>query len=190
MKKKISFLIFFLVVFAVSGCALQQKLASLGFRSYKSIYLEHLQAHTQSKTLYRDFSTIAKATVTHFNKKLFEEYLKSLSKENLFVKKFRQYIDEFDKYDIYYLAFYTPDLNLNNLDKKNSFWIVYISECGNIQRPESIELIDKNDFRSSWLYSLKDERWSKQYIVKFKKNNCRKKEFVISSFLGSLVFKF
>lgn len=177
-------------VFLSSCSQIKQSLYRLGFRNYKTIYTEDLKAHTKSYTLYRDFSTAAKVKVTHFDQKLFKDYIRGIIRDNPNNKRYRPFLDEFKRYDIYYLAFYTPDMQINNLDSKNSFWNVYLSACGKIIRPDSIKFVEKSDWRASWLYSVGGDRWFREYVIKFDKDNCREKTFTISSFLGTISLQF
>ncbi len=190
--KRISFTILTLVVIiGITSCStIKNSLYRLGFKSYKTKYTEELKANTKSYTLYRDFSTAAKVKVTRFNKELFVDYIRGIINDNPNSKKYTPYIDEFKEYDIYYVAFYTPDLTINNLEENNSFWTVYISACGKILRPVSIKYIDKNDWRASWLYNVGGDRWYREYIVKFDKHSCKENTFVISSFLGTISLQF
>jgi hypothetical protein len=145
--------------------------------------------HTKSYTLYRDFSTIAKITVTRFDKRLFKEYVSSISSPRV-GDIYKNEIKAFDKYDIYYIAFYTPDMSLNNLEDKNTFWNVYLASCGSIITPESLRFVDKNEWKASWLYSVGKNRWWREYVVKFEKTRCKHPVLVVSSFLGSISLKF
>ena len=182
---------FLVLLVGLSSCSsLKESLYRLGFRSYKNVYMSDLKNNTKSYTLYRDFSTVAKVKVTHFNKELFKEYIKGILKGNPNTDKYKPYLEEFKKSDIYYVAFYTPDLTLNNLELPRSFWNVYVSGCGKIIRPSSIKFIDKDDWRSGWLYSVGGDRWFREYIVEFPKNSCANSTFVISSFLGTIALHF
>ncbi|WP_041323914.1 hypothetical protein [Hippea maritima] len=178
--------LFLALVFVLSSCSMLEK---VGFTTYKTEYTQLLKRRTKSYTLYRDFSTIAKIKVTHFNKKLFSYYINTTS-HSIKDKRFESYLDEFDSYDIYYVAFYTPDFDINNLSDKNSFWNTYLSACGEILRPVSIDSIDTNDWRSNWLISVDMERWAREYVVKFKRVNCRRKILAFSSFLGTAMLDF
>ncbi len=184
--------VFLVLVFGLVSCtAVKQSLYRLGFRSYKSLYTEDLAKNTKSYILYRDFSTVAQIKVTHFNKTLFEEYIKGIIKGDPRAQKYKPFLKQFNKYDIYYVAFYTPDMTINNLESNNSFWNVYLSSCGKIFRPESIKLIDKGDWRAGWLYSVGGDRWYREYIVKFNRDDgCQSKTFVVSSFLGTISLQF
>ena len=191
MKRFITLFLVIVVFAFLSSCSqIRQSLYRLGFRSYKTIYTEDLKAHTKSYTLYRDFSTVAKVKVTHFNRKLFYEYIRGIVNDDPESKKYKRYLDEFKGYDIYYVAMYTPDMTINNLEEKNSFWNVYLSACGRILRPEKIEFVDKSDWRAAWLFNVGGSRWYREYIVKFDKDNCTDKIFTISSFLGSIPLRF
>ncbi len=186
-----SFSAFLVLLVGLSSCSsIKQSLYRLGFRSYKSVYINDLKMNTKSYTLYRDFSTVAKVKVTHFNKELFKEYIRGILKGSPNTEKYRPFLEQFKKSDIYYVAFYTPDLTLNNLELPRSFWSVYLSGCGKIIRPSSIKLIDKDDWRSGWLYSVGGDRWFREYIVDFPKVSCIHSTFVISSFLGTIALHF
>jgi len=190
-KVKILYPIFFVLVLGLVSCSsIKQSLYRLGFKSYKNLYTEDLSKNTKSYILYRDFTTVAQVKVTHFNKSLFKEYIRGILKGDPKEKKYKPFLAQFGKNDIYYVAFYTPDMGINNLESKDSFWNVYLSGCGKIVRPDSIEFVDKNDWRASWLYSVGGDRWYKEYIVKFDKINCVKKNLVISSFLGTISLQF
>ncbi|WP_025270628.1 hypothetical protein [Hippea sp. KM1] len=180
------FLFVFLVV-VLSSCSL---LKGIGFRSYENDYTKLLKKKTRDFVLYRDFSTIARLKVTHFDKTLFTYYIKAIS-YNPSDERFLPYLNEFNQYDIYYVAFYTPDLDINNLADKDSFWNVYLSACGDVLRPVSISSIDSNDWRSNWLTSVNMERWAKEYVIKFKRVSCNRKVLAFSSFLGtaSVIFE-
>ncbi len=181
---------FFALAFLSSCSSVKESLYRLGFRSYENVYTKDLKAHTKSYTLYRDFTTVAKVKVTHFNRQLFYEFIKGIINDNPDSNKYKMYLDEFNKYDIYYIAMYTPDMTINNLEEKNSFWNVYLSACGKILRPESVDFIDKSDWRAGWLFNVGGSRWYREYIVKFPKDNCANKVLVISSFLGSIPLRF
>ncbi len=188
---KLFYPLFLVLVFGLVSCSsIKQSLYRLGFRSYKNLYTEDLSKNTKSYTLYRDFSTVAKVKVTHFNKTLFKEYIRGILKSDPSEEKYKPFLDQFNRNDIYYVAFYTPDMTINNLESKDSFWNIYLSGCGKIVRPESIKFVDKNDWRASWLYSVGGDRWYKEYIVKFPKVTCEYKTFVISSFLGTISLNF
>ena len=183
--------VFMVLLIGLSSCSsVKESLYRLGFRSYKNVYMNDLKENTKNYTLYRDFSTVAKVKVTHFNKKLFEEYIKGILKGNPNTVKYKPFFEQFKKNDIYYVAFYTPDLTLNNLELERSFWSVYLSGCGRIIRPKSIKFIDKDDWRSGWLYSVDGNRWFREYIVEFPKGSCAHNTFVISSFLGTIALRF
>ncbi|WP_022670922.1 hypothetical protein [Hippea alviniae] len=189
MKKIVVLLMGFLFLY---GCtSVNRSLERLGFTHYQDRYMQDLEKHTRSYTLYRDFSTIAKIAATRFDKKLMSEYIDVMS--HLKGKSPSRYSDiyrELENYDVYYVAFYTPDMDLNNLEDKNSFWLVYLSACGNILKPVSIDYIEKSDWRASWLYSIGNDRWYREYIVKFNKNNCKNPILVVSSYLGTISLKF
>lgn len=190
-RTKLFHLIFLVFIFGLVSCSsMKQSLYRLGFRSYKNLYTEDLSKNTKSYTLYRDFSTVAKVKVTHFNKTLFKEYIRGILNDDPNEEKYKPFLDQFNRNDIYYVAFYTPDMTINNLESKDSFWNIYLSNCGKIVRPKSIKFIDKDDWRSSWLYSVGGDRWYKEYIVKFPKSKCKEGNFVISSFLGTISLRF
>jgi len=74
-------------VFLSSCSQIKQSLYRLGFRNYKTIYTEDLKAHTKSYTLYRDFSTAAKVKVTHFDQKLFKDYIRGIIRDTHLICK-------------------------------------------------------------------------------------------------------
>ncbi len=187
MKRIVSFSI--LILFLTS-CSM---LHSLGFRNYENSFTENLKSHTKSFTLYRDFTTIASAKATHFNKKLMRQYIEYTRNINIAKnKKHEKELNEFNKYDIFWVAFYTDDDDINNLSDKDSFWNVYLVRDGKIVTPADIKEVDLNSFKKQWLYLVKSARWSREYIVKFKKAKNEKVEenLVISSYLGTIELRF
>ncbi len=179
------------IIFILTGCS---SLKNVGFRSYNNSFTKDLNRHTKSVTLYRDFTTVAIAQATHFNKSLMEKYIKYTQKIDVQKsKKYKKLLKEFDKYDIYWLAFYTPDDDINNLSSKNSFWNVYLSKGSNIINAAHIKEVGINGMTKQWLYFVKANRWARQYIIKFKKqDNIKSKKscLVLSSFLGTIEIKF
>ncbi len=186
MKKTVSVLV--LLIF-LSGCS---QLKNLGFKNYANNFTMNLKNNTAGMVLYRDFTTIAIAKATHFNKQLMEQYIKYTQNVNpAESKKYKDMIKEFDKYDIYWLAFYTPDDDINNLASTNSFWNVYLSKGSTTLNAAYIKEIGINDMTKQWLYLLKFNRWARQYVIKFKKTNLKgKPTLILSSFLGTIEIKF
>lgn len=189
MKKIVSFGILLLFL---TGCSM---LHNLGFRSYNNNFTENLKGHTRSFTLYRDFATIAMTKATHFNKNLMEQYIEytqniTLSKNK--DKKYTQALNDFDGYDIFWVAFYTDDDDINNLANKDSFWNIYLVRDGKTMAPASIKEVDLNSFKKQWLYLVKSHGWSREYIIKFKKpkKTIGRENLVISSYLGTINFNF
>ncbi len=189
MKRIVSFLLLALIV---TSCS---KLKQLGFRSYENPFTLNLKAHTVSKTLYRDFSTIAIAKATHFNKELMKEYIEYTQGIKINKTGDRRYLEtlkDCDKYDVFWLAFYTDDDDINNLSSMDSFWNVYIVRNGKILEPVSIKEVGLNDFKKQWLYLVKFHRWARQYVIKFKKPEKpeEKVTLVIASYLGEMDMTF
>ena len=189
MKKLLILIIGILFLY---GCtSVNRSLERLGFTHYQDKYTQDLKKHTKSYTLYRDFSTIAKVTATRFDKKLMDEYIDVMSHlKGKTPERYNEIYKELKNYDVYYVAFYTPDMDLNNLEDKNSFWIVYLSACGKILKPVSIDYVEKSDWRATWLYSIGDDRWYREYVIKFEKSDCKNPILVFSSYLGVVSMKF
>ncbi len=170
-------------------------LHSLGFRSYKNSFTENLAKHTKKTVLYRDFTTIAIVKVTHFNKNLMEQYIEYTQNAGSVEKKYKKYskvLKEYDKYDIFWVAFYTDDDDINNLADKNSFWNIYLVRNSHTFMPVSIKEVDLSSFKKQWLYLIKAHRWAREYIIKFKKSDvpAKQESLVIASYLGTMDFKF
>ncbi len=189
MKKVISLII---VLLFVSSCS---QLKQLGFRSYQNTFTRNLEAHTVSKTLYRDFTTIAIAKATHFNKQLMRQYIEytqgiNVNKTN--DKRYLQTLKDCDKYDVFWLAFYTDDDDINNLSSADSFWNIYLIRDGKVIEPASIKEVGLNDFKKQWLYLIKFNRWARQYVIKFKKADLKdgRVTLVIASYLGEIDMTF
>ncbi len=182
--------ILLMVVVFISSCA---QLKSVGFKSYQNEFTRDLDRNTKKVTLYRDFTTVAIAQATHFNKKLMEKYIKYTQRVDAKkVVKYQKLLSDFDKYDIYWLAFYTPDDDINNLSSRNSFWNVYLSKNGTTLNATLIKEIGVNDMTKQWLYFVKANSWARQYVIKFKKSgpHSTKSTLVLSSFLGTIAIKF
>lgn len=189
MKK---FIGLFVVFVFLTGCS---QLRNLGFKSYDNGFVNNLKKHTAEVTLYRDFTTIAIAKVTHFDKNLMKQYIEYVQKIDLDKNRDKRYvkmINEFDEYDIYWVAFYTEDDDINNLSDKDSFWNVYLLENSRTLSPVSVKEVELNNFKKQWMYLTNSNRWSRQYVVKFKKapNKILHRSLVVSSFLGTMNFKF
>ncbi len=189
MKKLISLLVIFVFL---AGCS---QLRSLGFRSYNNGFVNNLKQHTTGVTLYRDFTTIAIAKATHFNKNLMKQYIEYVQKRSLDKSRDKKYIEtvnECDKYDVYWVAFYTADDDINNLSDKDSFWNIYLLENSHTLNPVSITEVELSNFKRQWMYLTNSNRWSRQYVVEFKKTpeKVSHRSLVVSSFLGTMRFKF
>ncbi len=190
MKKTISLVAILVAVLLFSGCS---ALTNLGFRSYDDNFMESLKGHTKSATLYRDFTTVAEAKATHFSGSLMKqyvEYTQGVKFDKIKEKKYISAVSESKNYDIYYISFYTPDDDINNLESPNSFWNVYVSKNGEILKPVSIKGVNDDSISSQWRYLVKKNRWAREYVIKFKKTDGNKEYLIISSFLGSLTLKF
>jgi hypothetical protein len=187
---KFKYIFLFLLFITLSGCA---HLKELGFRSYQNNFTNDLNRHTKSVTLYRDFTTIAIAQATHFNKRLMEEYITYTQRmDAVKAKKYHKLLSEFDQYDIYWLALYTPDDDINNLSSKDSFWNIYLSRNSATCSAVSIKEVGVNDMTKQWLYFVKANKWARQYIIKFKKDSkpSKNSRLVLSSFLGTIEILF
>ncbi len=176
----------------VASCA---QLKRVGFRSYQNSFTRSLKAHTRSKTLYRDFTTIAIAKATHFDKRLMRSYIEYTQGIDVSKTTDKRYIDtlkQCDRYEVFWLAFYTDDDDINNLASKDSFWNVYLESDGRVIEPASIREVGINDFRKQWLYLIKFNRWAREYVILFKKDSALRTplRLVITSYLGEIDMQF
>ncbi len=189
MKKMISVVVLLLLL---SGCS---QIRNLGFKSYRNTFTNNIKKNTTSMTLYKDFTTIATVKATHFNKKLMEQYIKytqGINVANDKNKKYKKILNEFNHYDIYWVAFYTDNDDINNLANKDSFWSIYLSCNGKTYFPKDISSMRITLFTSQWLYIIHATNWFRQYSLKFKKGVCKQGtiHLVITSYLGNINLTF
>ncbi len=184
------------LILLITSCSkLQKQIQGVGFRIYSNRFTQELSGATESRYLYRGFETVALAKATRFSVRLMEDYVKYTQRiisVNFAPKKGKELINEAKKYELYWLAFYTPDMLINNLSSDRSFWTVYLSCGGHVYFPYGIKTVRSASFASQWLYMIHAARWSEQYSIRFKKGVCKNRvaHLIITSYLGTIEFSF
>jgi len=188
-KKLFSIVVLLSAVLLFFGCA---KIKDVGVKSYNNNFINELNENTKSVKLYRDFTTIAIAKATHFNKQLMAKYVHYTQKIDALNNKQNKLLKDAENYNLYWVALYTSNYDINNLSYKKSFWNVYLSCRGNVYDPISIKKVHAGYLKTQWLYMIKGSRWSKQYEIRFRKENCKNEpsHLVIASSLGVIDFNF
>ena len=174
-------------LFLFFGCA---KIKNVGVKSYNNNFTNELNENTKSVKLYRDFTTIAIAKATHFNKQLMRKYVNYTQKID--TNEQNKLLKDSESYNLYWVALYTSNYDINNLSYKKSFWNVYLSCRGNVYNPISIKKVHTGYLRTQWLYIIKGNNWFKQYEIRFRKEDCKNEpsHLVIASSLGVIDFSF
>ncbi len=189
-KKLFTGAVLLLVMFLCFGCS---KFRDVGVRSYDNNFTNELNENTKNVKLYRDFTTVAIAKATHFNKELMGKYISYTQKANhIDGNKQNKLLKDAENYNLYWVALYTSNHNINNLSYKKSFWNVYLSCNRSTYKPISIKKIHMGYLKTQWLYMIKSSNWFSQYEIKFKKEDCKNKpsHLVIASSLGIIDFGF
>jgi len=185
------FLFVFLLI--VSGCTYMQ---DVGVRSYSSEFTEMLHSHTRSFKLYRDFETVALCKATYFDRKLAMSFVDSYSKQAHLPDAEKEKLKEewknrTENFDEFWVAFYTGDEDINNLASSHPFWNVHAIYGKMIEKPLEIEEIEINRMTNQWMYLIDANRWSKNYIIRFRKiPHTGKVTLVIASMLGTINMEF
>ncbi len=188
--------IFLLVAFfllTTFGCAYMQ---DVGVRSYSSEFTRMLSSHTQSFKLYRDFETVAICKATYFDKKLAMSFIDSYSKQAHLPDAEKEKLKEEWKnrtknFDEFWIAFYTGDEDINNLSSLHPFWNVHAIYGKAVEKPLEIKEIERGRMRNQWMYLIDANRWSRNYIIRFRKiPHTGKVNLIIASMLGTINMEF
>ncbi|RMG60259.1 MAG: hypothetical protein D6713_03415 [Deltaproteobacteria bacterium] len=164
--------VFMLIFTLVAGCSpkkisLYEKFQSS--RAYKNAY----RKATKTKRVYSGLQTGFIVSVTRLTPEYREALLREIYRmyylDEERKEKFRKYVlDEGKGKERFFIALYTPDENLNDLDKENGHWSIrLVTEDDRALPPLSVEKIKFSPEEVSRLFPLEDTRWFRFYDVTF-----------------------
>ncbi len=188
---KICILCFFLLI--MSSCTFMR---DVGVRSYSSDFTRLLSSHTRSFKLYRDFETVAICKATYFDTKLAMAFVDYYSNQTQLSESEKKRLKEewknrTENFDEFWIAFYTGDEDINDLASLHPFWNVHAIYGKMTEKPLEIKEIERDRMRNQWMYLIDANRWSRNYIIRFRKMPRRGKvNLIIASMLGTINMEF
>jgi hypothetical protein len=168
----------------------------VGVRSYSSEFTRMLSSHTRSFKLYRDFETVAICKATYFDTKLAMTFVDYYSSQTQLSESERKRLKEewknrTENFDEFWMAFYTGDEDINDLASLHPFWNVHAIYGKTVEKPLEIEEVERGGMENQWMYLIDANRWSRNYIVRFRKMpHTGKVNLIIASMLGTISMEF
>lgn len=205
MKRLFIFILFFILTCLITSCTFSQlkdRLIELGAipPDHTSEYLEIYHKTTKNLKIYSEFETKAIISVTPFTPSFLEAYLqerKLFLKEADFLQLEERERQIQEKNFKFFVSFYTPNPDFNDLDKSNSVWQIYIEKSHTKILPLAIrKSTEPYPILNHFFPNL--DPWSYPYLIifpKFKDNmplleKGEEYRLVFKSVLGEAVFTF
>lgn len=194
MKNKICVIFLLIILLSCQQSNIRNQLIELGAipSEHTSEYLEVYKKHNKTMKIYSEFETKAIISVTPFTIDFLNAYLKERKlflKENDFFTledRERQIISKNFKF---FVSFYTPNPDFNDLEKPGSIWQVFIEKSdGTKILPLAIRKSTETYPVLNHFYPALDP-WSYPYIVIFPRYNKDDVQYLKEGEEFKLVFK-
>lgn len=174
--KKTSLLLVILVLFACQHSNLKNQLIELGAipSDHTSEYLEVYKKVSVTQKIYSEFETKAIIAVTPFTLEFLNAYL---NERRLFLRESDFSILEERERQInsknlkFFVSFYTPNPDFNDLDKPNSIWQIFI------EKSDATKILPLAIRKSTETYPVLNhffpllDPWSSPYLIIFPRFN-------------------
>ena len=164
------FLAVLLAAAALTGCSKK----SVEPEKPRPDYSKVLNAETRSAKIYSGLDAVLFITATYKTMDFREAYVDTYAKgyevdPSYLAALLERERDENDRYNEIFFAAYTSESRLNDFDKRDSVWRLYLDDSeGNRLTPVSVTKLDPADpvLRKFFPYF---DQWSSGYIVRFPK---------------------
>jgi len=163
-------LLVLLVSLAPAGCSKKSVKPDRPRREYSKV----LDTQTRSTKVYSGLDAVLFMTATYktmeFREAYVDLYVKGYEVDTAYrAAIFEKESEDNDKYNEIFFAAYTTETRLNDFDRRDSVWRLYLDDNeGNRLTPVSVKKLDTTDPLLKKFFPYLDP-WSSAYIVRFPK---------------------